>query len=94
MFDAVLVVVDRYTKFTRYIPTCKDWEVEDMANILVKEVFIKYGKPISFVRNCDLFLISKFWSHLCYYLSIQLKYSTTFYSQTDRETECQNQILE
>ena len=70
VFDAVLVVIDRYTKFAKYIPACKDWEAENMVDILIEEVFIKYGKSVFFVSNCGLLFISKFWSHLCYYLSI------------------------
>ena len=94
VFDAVLVVVDRYTKFARYIPARKDWEAEDMADVLVEEVFTKYGKPVSFVSDRGSLFTSKFWSHLCYYLSIRLGYSTAFHPQTDGQTERQNQTLE
>ena len=70
VFDVVLVVVDEYTKFARYIPACKDWKAEDMVNVLVKEVLTKYNKSVFFADNCNLLFTSKFWSHLCYYLSI------------------------
>ena len=46
------------------------------------------------MSNCGLLFISKFWSHLCYYLSIRLKYSIVFRSQTNEQTEHQNQTLE
>ena len=94
MFDTVLVVVDRYIKFARYILAHKDWEAENMANILVKGIFTKYDKLISFVNNHGSLFTSKFWSYLYYYLSIQLGYNTAFHPQTNRQMECQNQILE
>ena len=70
MFDIVLIVVDRYIKFAKYIPACKDWKAEDIANVLIKEIFIKYNNPVFFVSNCDSLFMSKFWLHLCYYVNI------------------------
>ncbi len=37
---------------------------------------------------------SKFWSPLCFHLKIQRRLSSVFHFQTDRQIECQNQILE
>ena len=94
IFDTVLVMKNGYIKFTKYIPACKDWEGENIADILVKKIFIKYGKPVSFMNNCNSLFTSKFWSYLCYYLSIRLEYSIVFYPQTNRQIEYQNQTLE
>ena len=87
-------MVNRYAKVAKYIPACKNWEAEDMADNLVKNIFTKYGKPVSFVSNCGLLFTLKFQLHLYYYLSIQLGYSTTFHLQTDRQMKYQNQTLE
>ena len=38
VFDSILVVVDRYTKFSLYIPSRKDWDAENLADALVEEV--------------------------------------------------------
>lgn len=60
VFNIVLVIVNRYIKFERYIPTCKDQKTKNMANILIKKVFIKYNKFVSFVNNCNLFFTLNF----------------------------------
>ena len=60
MFDIVLVIVDKYIKFAKYISAHKDWKAEDIINILVKKVFTKYGKPVFFISNCGMLFILKF----------------------------------
>ena len=93
MFDAVLVMVNRYIKFAKYIPPFKNWKAENIADVLVKKVFTKYNKLVFFVNNFSLLFISKFWLYLYFYLSIRLEYNIVFHPQTNVQTENQNQIL-
>ena len=93
VFDSILVVIDRYTKFSLYILSRKDWDAENLANALVEKIFTKYGKPFSFVSDLGSLFTLNFWSALCYYLGICLGYSTAFHHQTDWQTERQNQTL-
>ncbi|RMZ74715.1 hypothetical protein DV738_g5684, partial [Chaetothyriales sp. CBS 135597] len=37
VFDAILVMVDKYTKAIRYLPARKDWNAEDLAEAFLKE---------------------------------------------------------
>ena len=48
----------------------------------------------SIVSNRGSVFTFKFWSSLCYFLSIKRRLSTTFYPQTDGQTEQQNRIIE
>ena len=93
VYDSILVTIDRYTKFSRYIPARKDWEAETMSDVLVEEIFTKFGMPVSIVTDWRSLFTSKFWSHFCYHLRVRLNYSTAFYPQTDGQTERQNQTL-
>ena len=93
-FDAILVVVDRFTKYSIYLPAWANWDANTLADILVEAVFTKYGIPVSFTSNKGLLFILHFWSHFCYYLRICLGYSTAFHLQTDSQIEHQNQTLE
>ena len=89
-YDALLVMVDRYTKYSRFIPARKDWNAEIMADVLVEEIFTKFGMPVSIVSDRGSLFTSKYWSHFCYHLRIRLSYSTAFHPQTDgqnRETK-------
>ena len=48
----------------------------------------------SIVSDRGSVFTSKFWSSLCYFLSIKRRLSTTFQPQTDSQTERQNSIME
>ena len=51
VYVSILVTIDRYTKFSRYIPARKDWEAENMSDVLVEEIFTKFGMPVSIVTD-------------------------------------------
>ena len=55
VYDTALIVVDWYTKYIRYILICKNWDVELFANIMVKEVFNKFGMPRLITSNWGFF---------------------------------------
>ena len=38
LFDAILVVVDRFTNMSHYIPARADWDGEDLAWAWIREV--------------------------------------------------------
>ena len=94
VFDSILVAVDRYTKYTRYIPSRKDWDAVELADSLVDDVFTKFGIPDSIVTDRGSLFTSHYWSTFCYHLAADLHYSTAFHPQTDGQTERQNQTLE
>ena len=58
VYDSILVTIDRYTKFSRYIPARKDWEAENMSDVLVEEIFTKFGMPVSIVTERSLHSVS------------------------------------
>lgn len=93
-FDAILVVINRFTKYLIYLPAQEDWNANMLADIFVKVVFTKYDMPVSFTSDRELFFISHFGSYFCYYLRICLGYNTAFHPQTDGQTKRQNQTLE
>ena len=43
VFDTILIVVDRYIKIARYIPTVITLNASRLLDILTDEIFIKYG---------------------------------------------------
>jgi hypothetical protein len=93
-YDAILVVVDRFTKLVRYLPSRKDWTAEELAEVFLAEVVCRFGTPAGIVSDRGPVFTSKFWSALCYHLKIRRKLSTAFHPQTDGQTERQNQVLE
>ena len=92
--DAILVVVDRFSKMVRYIPCRGDITAEGLASALIENIFSKYGAPKSIVSDRGTTFTAKYWSTLCYYLAVRRLFSTAFHPQTDGQTERMNQTLE
>ena len=66
----------------------------DLAEIIINLVVRYYGFLDSIVNSQGSLFTSKFWSSLCYFLSIKQKLFTTFYPQTNGPNERQNSIIE
>lgn len=94
VFDSIFVVVDRYTKMSLYIPKTKIVTAEGLATIFLQRVVRFFGDPKGIISNRGSVFTSKFWSSLCFYLSVKRRLSTAFHPQTDGQTESQNQTLE
>jgi hypothetical protein len=93
-YDFILVVVNRYTKYARYIWARQDWIAIQLIDALIKELFIKCDiLEVIIIDRKNLF-ISKYWSAFCYHLKLALRYNIAFHSQTNEQTKRQNQTLE
>ncbi len=94
VYDSMLMMIDRYIKFSLYILSKKTWNVENLTNALIDEIFIKFERFVFIVTDRDSLFIFKFWSSLCYHLWIRLQYNIVFHSQIDEQIEKQNQTFE
>ena len=63
-FDAILTMVDRFTKMTHFIPCTKITNIEETANMVMREVFRHHGPPDNIISDRGPQFISKFWIHL------------------------------
>ena len=65
-----------------------------LAKVIMDVVIRHHGIPDLIVTNQGSLFTSKFWSSLCYFLSIKRKLSTAFHAQTDGHTQQQNSTME
>jgi hypothetical protein len=93
-YDAILVVVDRYSKMARYIACTKDIDAPELAERLCEEIVSKFGMPESIVTDRGSLFTSAWWTTFCHYMKVKRRMSTAFRPQTDGQTERQNQTLE
>ena len=93
-YDSILVIVDRLTKIVHYEPVKVTIDTPGLAEVIINVVVRHHGLPDSIVTNRGSLFTSKFWSLLCYFLSIKRRLSTAFHPQTDGQTERQNSTME
>ncbi|MBW0485168.1 hypothetical protein O181_024883 [Austropuccinia psidii MF-1] len=93
-FDSILVVVDRFSKMTIFIPAYETIAALDLPQICISHVFSKHGLPASIVSDRGSLFVSSSWTNLCQQLKISRNLSASFHSETDGQTERVNQIIE
>jgi hypothetical protein len=93
-FDAVLVIVDKLTKYVQYIPTTSSLKQEGFAKLFVENVVLKYGIPRQMISDRDARWAKAFWASVAEHLGLGLLLSTSHHPQTDGQTEKANDTLE
>ena len=78
-YDAILVVVDHYTKMARFIPMTTDITAPEFAALFHRNIELKYGAPKGIVSDRDTRITSKFWAEVCTYSLIKRYISIAFY---------------
>ena len=61
MYEHIIVVVDRLTKYAIFIPLPKGYNTKYLVGVFVRDVILKYGIPNSIILDRDSLFISYFW---------------------------------
>jgi hypothetical protein len=93
-YDSIFVLVNRYTKYARYIRARQDWIAVQLADAMIEKLFIKCEILEIIITDRENLFILKYWSAFCYHLKLAFRYNIAFHSQTNDQTERQNQTLE
>jgi hypothetical protein len=59
-FNAILIIIDRYTKYARYILARMNWTIENLVDSLIEEVFIKFEMLVFLVIDREILFISNY----------------------------------
>jgi hypothetical protein len=51
VYDSILMIINRYTKFNLYISSKKTWNAENLTNALIDEIFIKFERFVFIVTT-------------------------------------------
>ena len=92
--DAIMVIVDKLTKYAHFLPTTTTATASDSARLYVDSIFAFHGLPKRIVSDRDAKFKSNFWQGLMAMLGTQLSMSTAFHPETDGQTERTNRTLE
>ena len=92
--DAVLVVVDRFTKWAYLIPTQTTVDAKGTAELFHTVVFSRHGMPKRIISDRDSRFTSHFWRAFFEEMGTTLAMSTAYHPQTDGQTERVNRVIE
>jgi hypothetical protein len=59
-YDGIIVVVDRFSKFGRFIPYRETWTATQLAHVFIKNVVANHGLPVQLVTDRDKLFTSNF----------------------------------
>jgi hypothetical protein len=92
--DAILVFVDKLTKYVHLVPTTKTCTSAELSRLFVTHIFQYHGMIKTLISDRDPRFTSAFWRAFCRRLQIQPRFSTAFHPQTDGQTERANRVVE
>ncbi len=92
--DALLVIVDRFSKAIIPVACNVELSAEGWARILRDHVYAKHGMPRVVISDRGPQFVSRFMKELYRLLDVTPNASTAFHPQTDGQTERVNQEIE
>jgi hypothetical protein len=92
--DAIVVVVDKYSKMLHCFPTTTTVTAPQLAKLFMNGIVRHHGIPSSIISDRDPRFTSSFWQQLWKQLGTKLAMSTAYHPQTDGQTERANRIIE
>jgi transposase InsO family protein len=92
--NAILVIVDRFSKMMKVIPSHLEITSSGVARVLRDHVFRHHGLPRKVISDRGSNFVSAFMRELYSQLGIAANPSTAYHPQTDGQTERLNQEVE
>lgn len=93
-FNCILVVVDKFSKYSHFIPLAHPFSASQVATAYVDQVYKLHGLPESIISDRDPVFTSRFWQELFKQTDTQLRMSTAYHPESDGQTERVNQCME
>ena len=82
-----MVVVDKLSKATHFIPVKTTYKATNIDDIFLKQIFRLHGIPKVITSDRDPKFMGNFWKSLFKGLNTMLKFNSSFHPQTDGQTE-------
>ena len=60
IYEHIIVVVDRLTKYAIFIPLPKEYNTKYLAGVFVRDIILKHGIPNSIILDRDSLFTSYF----------------------------------
>lgn len=93
-FNAILVIVDMFTKMVKLEATTMELTAEGFGKVLRERVFRQHGLPKRIIHDRDPRFMAQYTRELLRSLGVKQNPSTAYHPQTDGQTERVNQEVE
>lgn len=93
-FDCILVVVDKFSKYSHFVPLKHPFTALQVAMAFMDNVFKLHGFPEALILDRDRIFTSQIWQQLFKLTHTELRMSTSYHPQSDGQTERVSQCLE
>jgi len=91
--SVLLTVVDRFSKFTHFIPLGHPYTASSVARAFFQEIVRLHGFPESIVSDHDPVFTGHVWRDLFRHAGVNLRMSIAFHPQTDGQSEAVNKMI-
>lgn len=89
---AILVVVDKLTKMTRFAPVKIESTAADIAQTFVEHVLNSHGMPLQITTDRGTEFTNAFSKSICELVGTKHTKSTSYHPRTDGQTERMNRV--
>ncbi|QRW20558.1 Retrotransposable element Tf2 protein [Rhizoctonia solani] len=91
--NAILVVIDSFSKFGHFIPTTKKITAKGLADLFTTHVWKLHGLPVKTILDQGTTFTGKFLKALYQQLGIKPSFSSAYHPESDGQTEQVNQFI-
>jgi hypothetical protein len=91
--SVILTMVDRFSKFTHFIPLSHLYSGNFVAKAFFDQIVRLHMIPYSITSDRDPMLTSTFWKEIFQLARVSLWFSSAFHPQTDDQSEVANRTI-
>ena len=88
-----MVIVDKYSKYLELLPINMNYDNNKILELLENNIFKRYEYPNIIILDQDPRFLNQNMKETAKALNIDMRYSTAYHPQTDRQTEWANQEI-
>ena len=92
--NAILVVVEKLTNSTHFIPVRDTYDVTDVEMVFINDIVCLHGVSKKIISDQDPKFTSRFWTSMQSALGTQLNLSLAYHPETNGKIERVNQVME
>jgi hypothetical protein len=89
----ILTVVDRLSTYALFLVLGHPYSITSVSKVFFKQVVRLHSVPASIISDHDPVFTSAVWRELFRLSGTQLRMSSVFHPQTDRQSEITNRII-